>query len=234
MRLLAKRDIDLKRAAERKSEIDEGIKLSRRVDSLREIQANEEASLHKFRTDTIAQINTEIVAQTKLRDSLCDEVKHLERRRQEALKPLAAEIAILEHLHEQVANEKQDLDGYKDSLASYEEMLTQMGLRAATEDMRIRAMKDDAQTLLTQSNDAYDEAREALQEAQKVHDSVETLKNNTVQELRAREADIQSKERDLQIQKEWIDKDRQAIEIEKRQLADQRATLERAFKRLKK
>lgn len=91
MRLLPKKEIDSQKAQERKAEIDEGVKLARRVDSLRELQATEEANLTKFRQASLAQLQMEIKPLEEQRDGLLREVTSLEERRAIALIPLDAE-----------------------------------------------------------------------------------------------------------------------------------------------
>ena len=70
MKLLKKSEINTLKAQERKAEIDQGLKLSRRVDVLRETAAQEEASLEAFRRSSIKAINEEIKQLTYVRDSL--------------------------------------------------------------------------------------------------------------------------------------------------------------------
>ena len=91
IKLLAKRDIDAAKAKERSLEVAEGLKLANRVDGLRETQAQEEASLQRFRTETIKKINEEITESTAKRDSLLTEVKTLQADRERALIPLDKE-----------------------------------------------------------------------------------------------------------------------------------------------
>jgi len=57
MRLLAKREVDQRKSVERARDIDEGMKLARQVDTLRETKAEEEASLARFRTESISKIH---------------------------------------------------------------------------------------------------------------------------------------------------------------------------------
>lgn len=70
MKLLSKSDVQKAKSLDRQREIDEGLKLARRVDALREIAAAEESSLAKFRIETIAKIHDEISILAAKRDEL--------------------------------------------------------------------------------------------------------------------------------------------------------------------
>ena len=83
MKLLPKSDIAKAKSVDKQREIDEGMKLAKRVDSLREVAAAEEASLKKFRSETLGAINTEITANATKRDELTQEVQSLEERKED-------------------------------------------------------------------------------------------------------------------------------------------------------
>lgn len=60
MRLLAKSDINRKKSIERQQLIDEGLKLAKRVDDLREVVSQEEQALERFRRESIKEIHKQI------------------------------------------------------------------------------------------------------------------------------------------------------------------------------
>lgn len=88
MKLLPKSEVAKAKSIDRQREIDEGIKLAKRVDGLRETAAQEEASLKLFRDKTLTKIHEEITEATKQRDELKEEISQLEEKREKALKPL--------------------------------------------------------------------------------------------------------------------------------------------------
>ncbi len=69
-RLLTKREVDTARSTEQQQQVAEGKKLAARVDRLRELQATEEASLFKFRCETLKVIQGEIDELIEKRDTL--------------------------------------------------------------------------------------------------------------------------------------------------------------------
>ena len=56
IKLLSKSEIDKAKNADKAKEIAEGLKISRKVDSLRELMADEEKALEKFRSESLFAI----------------------------------------------------------------------------------------------------------------------------------------------------------------------------------
>lgn len=91
MKLLAKKSIDSAKATERKKEIDSGLALARKVDTLREARATEEENLKNYRLTALAQVQYEIGQFIETKNNLekqCNEARDL---RKELLKPLDEE-----------------------------------------------------------------------------------------------------------------------------------------------
>jgi prophage DNA circulation protein len=77
IKLLSKQEINQKQALQRHNEIEEGRKLAKRVDNLREIAVQEEASLASFRSNTLKAINDEIKKATKEHEGILNQVREL-------------------------------------------------------------------------------------------------------------------------------------------------------------
>lgn len=75
MKLLDKQDIQKRKATERKSEVDEGMKLARKVDELRRAGAEEESKLSAFRLMSLKAIQAEIDDRIAARDMLSAEIE---------------------------------------------------------------------------------------------------------------------------------------------------------------
>lgn len=88
MKLLVKSDIAKAKSVERQQEIQEGLKLAKRVDTLREVAAAEEASLAKWRTETVKLIQDEITSFAAKRDELQKQVSKLEADMVATMEPL--------------------------------------------------------------------------------------------------------------------------------------------------
>lgn len=81
LKLLKKSEVDRLKAQERQREIAEGMKIAGRIDALRRTQAEEEASLEKFRRETVEHINNEIVETIERLNLLKKEVAKLEEKK---------------------------------------------------------------------------------------------------------------------------------------------------------
>ncbi len=77
MRLMKKSEVEKLKILERKREQDEGLKLARRVDSLRELAANEESKYTKFRDGMIGEIQKQINEKQAELDALERMIKNL-------------------------------------------------------------------------------------------------------------------------------------------------------------
>lgn len=234
MKLLAKRDIDIQKSLDRQREIDEGVKLSRRVDALRRTQVEEEASLERFRAASVSKIHEEILRESNVRDALHTEVVRLEARREEALRPLDREMQL-------IATEKKELSEIGDVLfsrqAAIEKRETELALLERSvrdEEQRAKAMSREVADTLADAQEQKESALIAHTAAKRTLESVQTFKEVMEREIKERDAVCAARERDVSIREEWLASDREALELEKVQTADLRATLERAIKRLKK
>lgn len=82
MKLLDKKIIQQSRTSERKMEIDEGAKLARKIDTLRETASSEEARLAKFRDRNLDILRTQIQALVDEKNKLIEEVDSLKKERE--------------------------------------------------------------------------------------------------------------------------------------------------------
>lgn len=234
MRLLKKSEVDKAKAEDRKREIDEGLKLATRVDSLRETQANEEKALERFRIETISRINEEIVSLTKTKNELSKEVSDLEDRKREALKPL-------DEAWEEVNLKQDELTEYAHQLHQDREIVSQAQRdhevevellkveKSRVSDERDRSIKsladaeafrEESRLILFQNRTILEESKTILKESHRKAKLREQAIHNAELILKEREKTIQKKEKDIISQNIF--------------LADQRKTLERAMARLKK
>ncbi len=95
MKLLTSTKLQEARAADQKLTIDQGMKLARRIDTLRETLAVEESALSRFRTVTVVAAQHDLaVAQTQLL-SVQREIVQAQAIRDELRKPLDAEWTLL-------------------------------------------------------------------------------------------------------------------------------------------
>lgn len=234
MKLLSKNELAQQKNLERKTEIDEGAKLARRIDSLRETYSKESVTLEKFHRETKSGLESELVALGDKKNVLINEVSDLIDKKvglyQQTITELdqvKAEKARIEELLIQVDGKKIHLEHReKDYLNRMKKLETQK----EQIDYRNNEIEDRKRTLQSSQNDID----KALVDAEKSLKRIKEKEEQTEKALLSREITISAKERELAIMKKNIEeKEREMVKI-KIQLADQRATLERAMQRIKK
>lgn len=77
MRLLPKQEVNDRLKESRRIEIDEGAKLARKIDTLRETALKEEANLTKFREESIKIVTEEIKKLIEKKETLLKEIELL-------------------------------------------------------------------------------------------------------------------------------------------------------------
>lgn len=91
MKLLDKSKIDAAKQKERKTEIDEGVKLTVAIGDLRRLKAQEETNLAQYREGALKKIQSEIDVYLLERDGYAKEIITLQDARQSLLEPLTVE-----------------------------------------------------------------------------------------------------------------------------------------------
>lgn len=234
LRLLQKSEIVQAKSLERKLEIDEGLKLARRIDNLRKIATEEEKSLEQFRRETTSHIYNEIALLTEQKEVLTQEVIQLLHTREKLLEPLHNEWELVKKQKVKVEEDILELHTKIDAVNEQEEILKEKLLQIEIDTKNIAIEKQSSFKELTEAVKAKKQADLYLQEAMETrieaNSFVATAKANASEKERTfkvREKNIEDKEQELQdLQKELI--------IERKQLADLRTTLETELKRIKK
>jgi len=88
IKLLSKQEINQRQVTQKRAEVDQGRKLATRVDTLRELAAQEEASLASFRAKMVKSINDETLTAIEERNVLQTQVKTLREEIETGLKPV--------------------------------------------------------------------------------------------------------------------------------------------------
>ncbi len=236
MRLLAKSEVAKAKSIDRQREIDEGLKLANRVDALRHTAAEEEAALNKFRINTIAKINEEIVTKAKEREEL--EVGNVFLR-EERIR-LKGPIDLVQEW-EMVRKDKAENEETSDYLLRKEIDLTEKEniVRDAQagfskREAKIKEKEEWAEKVVKEASVLHNEARIASSEAQ----NTLTKTNEEIEErcvaLTQKEDEVAIKEADLLSREAQVKLDKAEIINEKKYIADRRKMLERGFAELRK
>ncbi len=234
MRLLPKQEVSSLQAAKKRVEIDEGIKLARRVDSLREIAASEEASLALFRTNTLKSISEDIKKIETERETVAAQVNELRKELAEGTKQLdirAAELDTATNLlegHKMAFKERLDrirvVVTLLKELSAIGNSYYQKGLSALTLIESVRQ----------QTAEAYEEAKRYVTESLTIYETTRSLQEKMQKELQTRDITVASRERDIIIRAEHLDTKAEKLRVKELQIIDREKTLEREVNRLKK
>ncbi len=234
VKLLTKKDITSLKNKERQNEIQEGVKLASRVDNLRVIQAEEEASLMAFRKKTVAAIKGDIDEELFKRDTLRSEVAELEQKQALGMKYVFKAMKDVEQEKMQILAEKADLNKREVALSAFEHV-TRTDRSRLLVDMQILDEKRKGIEAIAKNAFAEMEAAQtAVHKATALEAQAVTLRKTTEAELRTRDAVVAAKERDLKNWETRLTSTEAALRKQEIQLNDREKTLEREFNRLNK
>lgn len=232
LRLLEKSDVLKAKNADRAKEIAEGLKISQKVDLLRELKVSEEESLSKWRDETISAISLEL---EKL-----DEQKQM----------LTSEISTL---RKEIEKGMGEVDTARTDLDTFEIILEERAKSLAKRLLETEEKEKEAKKTLKEAKNELESARSHKEEAERLHrESLEERKDAKVALMVAENTKEQASllkqkvEDDLLLRGEILgkreaeanEKDKSLLElaenlrIKELQLTDREKTLEREFKRL--
>jgi chromosome segregation ATPase len=234
MRLLPKSEVSKAQATVKKQEIDEGLKLARRIDALRETHASEEASLNKFRTETVTRIHKEIEREEqkladviKKRDDARDERKNL-------LKPLTKEWAEVEKAKKEALMLKEEAETRVEIAREHEEQVKEATKRASDTLTRALAKEERIDKALKEADDNQKESEQVLKRARDIEASAIKLKEDMEAELLHRDQALAMRESGVTIREEHLSNGESELAKGWKLLEDRKATFERAINRTKK
>lgn len=234
MKLLAKKVIDSQVASQKKQQIDDGVKLAIRVDTLRQTKAQEEKNLEEFRVGAVRSVSQEIEVLTIKRDSLRSEVTDLMEQAKLNQIPLDKEWNKLNIEKSKLLSQQESLEKDRELLEKDKTELVVSLQDLEIEKSRVESIKD--QTVLE-----YGIAHRISEEVEKDKRNIEILKEVTFREVEEIKNSALRKETEIDFKlvnlnnREIILKEKEVQIIKtKLQLEDQRGTLERALNRLNK
>lgn len=194
MRLLSKSDVTTAKAQERKRDIDEGLKVARRIDSLREIATNEEKSLQEFRKRTLEAIHADISTESAKLDVLRSEIGGLEERKRIALIPIDEEREKLDGIREMLDERTTDLDKRETAVKQMEVSATAFNKLAQDNLSSANTIEAEARKAFDNASKTSQEAQTAMQTAILFRTDAETFKRESEQRLEQRESQIKATE----------------------------------------
>lgn len=118
MKLLPKSQVLSRINAQKKTEIDSGVTIAKKIDVLRETYAHEESNLRLFRENAVKDVTAEIKTLCAERDVLKEQIVSLNQTRTDLIKPLDAEWAIVKEAQAKLIEDQEILQGDKKNLKS--------------------------------------------------------------------------------------------------------------------
>lgn len=224
MNLLPKKlDIDKAKAQERKREIDSGIELAKRVDTLRELRVDEEKNLQEWRTRAIQQVQLEIDNLILDRDNLLKQNTEAREERKALLKPLDQEwkeinsekvklqksITNLENSRVQLSEKEHLIELEKEKISKITSKLKkdEEGIKKtisettslkelAQKEYEVARYEHDTQT------EVYERTLSNVQNMQREYETGSNLNDIKEKELEAKEAELIIREHDVERQQQ--------------------------------
>lgn len=198
LRLNSKSDIAKAKAAERNQEIQEGLKISRRVDSLRELEAKEDENLQKFRTETLSSIMADIKSATAEKESILSEVLDLRKEKakgfadvQEAQGVLIAERNDLQLREKKVSEDIRAIEIDRAKLKDSFDAVEQEALNA-------KKRTELAERLYDEAFSAREEVKKTLQDAKEIQMTAIVYAKNTQKMIEDKWLDVRAYEASVQ------------------------------------
>lgn len=233
LRLLKKSEIAAAQANDRAKEIQEGLKISRRVDSLRELATKEEATLEKFRSETLRTIGSEISELEGKKDSLKIELVYL---REELTKETTLsrdERKNLEALKATLEEKDRKLNAQSEELALAEIDIAIAIKNSQDAVARSRSHEEISKNLHVKAENLAFEAEQKLENTKKIEKSTLKTQKSVEEELFLKQEALKERENSITAREKENASLTRELEAEKIRIADREATLERALARLK-
>jgi len=231
MKLLSKTEVIAVKAQERLVEVQEGLKVARKVDALREAAAKEETSLELFRSETLKKIHEEIKSVTDTRDALKEEVRQLEQDKKEALKPLDAawqEVNVAKDTANRMVEEHAKT---RFALAEWTKELEQQEKGIAKERAKLMNMHILVKKALEEADTLKADTELTNNVAHTAYQKFLTERQEQKRLLTARESEVSAREKRVQRQKEKNDQRHIDLNAREKILKDRIALFERNLKR---
>lgn len=233
MKLLSKQELDTAKASDRKREVDEGVKLARKVDRLRETAASEQTALNNHRATMLREIEGQIKSFEVARDALVEELAQKTEERNTLLVPLKQKEEALaqqeKHLHQVHLGQSEDMEIILEMQSGvdkrYENLLV--------EEQRMAVEKERTSKSLGEAEQMRKEAADMLKEASRRSVATDTDIEARTSALSFREENVAVAERGLALQKQQVVHDQKEIGDRERAVNDKYQTLIRSTNRLK-
>lgn len=236
MRLLDKQEIQTRKSAERKLEVDEGMKLAKTVDKLRQAKSDEELNLRKFRDKSMEIIKDEIKFLTDERDMLSGLVVRLREEKMLSESPidLTEKWNKVNELESKLGKIQEDISLRELSVIQREASTRALEKELFEKEEFLKENKNLTEKYLVESKNSYDESEKIKLRAKEIEEIALKQARNEENRLRNKESELIVRERDLENEKNSIEQQKLDINNEKLHIASQQETLRTAWNAIKR
>lgn len=234
MKLLDKKEVLQAKNLSRETEINEGAKLARKVDALRETVASEEKRLADFRLKTLENIRQEVGEVDKVRVALVGEIERLKREKLSIEEPSSEDWKKFEEKNEELIKQKQILQEERDVAERIYNNLRRKDRELAQKEEKLVETEEVVSKTEKETTKDRQKITETLLKTQKAQSDIEEYTIRRLQEISLKESEITDKEIDLNNQKMNFKKREEEFGRRMALLIDREQTLEREIKRQKR
>lgn len=212
--LLSKREIDVAKSSDRAREIAEGLKLTRKVDGLRELQLETEANYEKFRSETLQTLHKEIESKILVRDTLDSDICTKKAEWDRLLEPLD------KNWKRYVEGEKASIEGLKAEWESkHSEVISKLYELSQAEE-KTEKEKEIYLEGQTKNAEQYMLARKLRDEAKKLRDEADLTSSVLIEKAERKEKAASKREIDTELKQQNVLLYEQSLKTKEKALED--------------
>lgn len=197
IRLLNKNEVAKAQSEDRAREINEGLKISRRVDSLRDLMAAEEQSLEKFRSESLSGITAQISTLVTQKEAISREVDDLRKEKVVGMRGVEEEKRKVLLLKEDIETREESLKQKSFEIQKLQSDVQALIIGSEDELKRARTRAQDAEALHEEAFHAKEEAARALTLARETSEKIFVSRNESEQKILVRWQEVEIKEKEL-------------------------------------
>lgn len=229
MNLLPKKQVQSQVQDERKQKIDEGIELAKKIDVLRETLTSLTKQHEAFIANMKGQLDNELETLRIEKGTLEASIVNLKQQQIQLRKPLDAEWELVKKKNTDAQLLLEQITKTRLFLETQQSLVEADKRKWKEANYKARVIERQLSKNLVESEDNKTQTEIALHERTELLERVKTEYEKFDVECKVREANIATKERELEMKQEGIDKEKEFIRVTKIQLDSQRRILERAL-----
>lgn len=234
IKLLKKNEIHAIQQREKRDEIEQGKQLASRIDRLREVAVQEEASLKRFRTETVARIYEEIDVENQKLIALKNEIRLLEEDRARGLTEIEQAKAVLSQKETEYNTRLKELTAKLDNVAVNAKIVLNSLKDAEAKMTRAIKLQEEAEQVYFTNIATQEQILIDKKTVENVKSKLDQYQERVQKELTERELNIASIERSLHNKQASLETREKAVGERERAVQDMYNALLQAQKHLKK